>query len=318
LAVADESAGETGGSAASGAGLPDTNRKITFSASYIIETRKYDEDYANIDRLVREAGGYIAGEETVARPYESEGTTGRSSYFSLKIPVEGYDSFLGKLEKVGEPSSKSKSSEDLTSEYFDTESRLEILKVRRDRLTGYIKNASKPADIVAFEKDLSDVLIEIDQYEGNKRRLDQLVDYAAVDVTLSEMITPETIGKDGKPLGDRASDAFQLSVKGVGEFLQNAAVFFAGAAPVIALIVVIIVVIWLIVKYARRTRARYIAAHPEKIKKKIQQNYAPYAQPAPYVQPTPTPQEQPAPNAPPAGTESTNNSAPGKDNKEEK
>jgi hypothetical protein len=248
----------------SGAGLPGTSRKITFSASYTLETKRYDEDYARIVNLVRDAGGYIAGEETVAYPYETEGMTGRSSYFSLKIPVDGYDSFLDKLAKVGEVGNKSKSSEDLTAEYFDTESRIEILKMRRDRLTGYIQNATKAADIVEFEKELSEVLSELDQYEGNKRRLDQLVDYATVDVSLNEMISPETIGKDGRPLGNRASDAFRISVTGVGEFLQNAAVFFAGAAPVIALIVVILVVIWLIVRGVRRARAKYREGRPEK------------------------------------------------------
>ncbi|MDR2163522.1 MAG: DUF4349 domain-containing protein [Clostridiales Family XIII bacterium] len=252
-AIAQESSLD---SAKVGAGLPESGRKITFSASYTIETKKYDEDYALIDKLVSDAGGYIANEDTVAYQHESQGTTGRSSYFSLKIPVAGYDTFLDKLAKVGEVTNKTKSSNDLTSEYFDTESRIEILKMRRDRLTGYIKNATKPADIVQFERELSEVLIELDQYEGNKRRLDQLVDYASVDVGLNEMITPETIGKDGKPLGDRASDAFRLSVTGMSEFLRNAVVFFAGATPVIALIVVMLLVIWIAVRGVRRARAK--------------------------------------------------------------
>jgi hypothetical protein len=243
-------------SAQSGVGLPGAGRKITFSASYTIETKKYDEDYGRINRLVQDAGGYIANEQTEAYPYESAGATGRNSYFSLKIPAEGYDSFLDKLSKVGEVANKTKSSEDLTAEYFDTESRINVLKMRRDRLTEYIRNATKPADIVQFEQELSQVLIDLDQYEGNKRRMDQLVDYATVDVTLREMITPETIGKDGQPLGGRASDAFRLSATGVGEFLQSAAVFLAGAAPVIALIAVILIVIWLIVRGIRRVRPK--------------------------------------------------------------
>jgi hypothetical protein len=267
------------GAAGSGAGIPDTNRKITFSASFGIDTKRYDEDYAKINKLVSDADGYIASEESHADTYESVGNSGRSSYFSVRIPVGGYNSFLDNLAKIGQISNKNKTSEDLTSEYFDTEARIEMLEIRRDRLVGYIKSATKADDIVAFERDLSDVLLELDQYEGNKRRLDQLVDYATVEITLSELITPETIGKDGEPLGDRASEAFSLSAKGVDEFLQNAAVFFAGAAPVIALIVVVIVIVWIIIILIRRGREKYYAAHPDKRKVKDNRGamYMPYA-----------------------------------------
>jgi hypothetical protein len=275
-----------------GVGLPDANRKITFSASYSLETKSYDKDYAQINRLVAESGGYIANEETVAYPYEFENTQGRSSYFTLKIPVGTYDSFLDNIAKIGEVANKSKSSEDLTAEYFDTEARIEMLQMRKNRLTGHIKNATKAADIVEFERELSDVLLELDQYEGNKRRLDQLVDYANVNVTLSELITPETIGKDGQPLGDRASDAFLMSATGVGEFLRDAAVFFAGAVPVIVLIVVILVIVWLIIKGVRRSRAKYYEAHPEnrKVKQVYNTAQAPYS---PYVEPNPPMRQEP-------------------------
>jgi hypothetical protein len=294
--VAEETAAVATDASGESVGRPDANRKITFSASYTLETKSYDKDYTQINRLVTEAGGYIASEETSAYPYEYENTMGRSSYFTLKIPVGKYNSFLDSLVKVGEVANKNKSSEDLTSEYFDTEARIEMLQMRKDRLTEYIKNATKAADIVAFEKDLSDVLLELDQYEGNKRRLDQLVDYATVTVSLNELITPETIGKDGEPLGDRASDAFKMSATGVGEFLQNAAVFFAGAVPVLALIAVIILIIWLIVRYVRRARARYYEAHPEK--RKAQKVYATVSSPyvSPYTeQPPQQPQQQQQP-----------------------
>ncbi|MDR3224926.1 MAG: DUF4349 domain-containing protein [Clostridiales Family XIII bacterium] len=286
-----------GGSA--GAGLPDSNRKITFSASFTVDTKAYDADYAKINQIVSDFGGYIASEETQAYPYQTEQTTGRSSYFSLRIPVKGYDSFLTKLEQIGEVANKNKSSDDLTAEYFDTEARIEMLEMRKVRLTEYIKSATKAADIVAFEKELSDVLLELDQYEGNKRRLDQLVDYASVDVTLEELITPETIGKDGEPLGSRASDAFSISVTGVGEFLQDAAVFLAGAAPVLVLLIVFLIIIWVIVKLIRRARAKYYEAHPEKKKKQKQVQYVPYT--SPNQQPIQAPQQpqQPQQQKPP-------------------
>jgi hypothetical protein len=264
-------------SAAEG-GAATAGRKITFSANFTIDTKKYDADYAKIMQLVSGAGGYIANEESHAYPYETP-AVGRNSYLSLRIPVNGYDSFLAEVEKVGEVVDKGKSSEDLTSQYFDTEARIEMLTMRKDRLTEYIKGATKAADIVEFEKELSDVLLELDQYEGEKRRLDQLVDYATVEVYLNEVITPETIGKDGEPLGSRASDAFSLSATGVGRFLQNAAVFLAWLAPILALVAVLLVIAWLIVRLVRRLRAKYYERHPER-RTATRQQYMPIGMPA--------------------------------------
>jgi len=309
------SSASTSASADDGTGFVDVSgsvqdgRKITFSASYSINTKSFDADYAKINNLIVKAGGYVSYENTT--DYSSYGRNqGRQSYLTALVPANGYDSFLDQLSGIGDVTDKSKSSQDLTSQYFDTQARIDMLEIRKDRLMGYLVDAKDAADIVAFEKELSDVLYELDQYQGTQRQLDQLVAFATVNISLNELITPETIGKDGEPLGSRASDAFGLSMNGVGNFLQGVVVFFAGAAPVIVLLVVIALIVWLIVRATRPARERQRAAREERAKKKAQartpQYSAPYwqqpgYQPAPpYGQPqTPEPQAQPVQTVPP-------------------
>ena len=253
-ASVDEVAKEDGGYT-NISGSVQSGRKITFSASMSINTKSFDADYKRINDMVVQAGGYIANENT--SDYSSYGRNeGRRAYLSARVPAEGYDSFLDRLSGVGDVTNKTKSSEDLTSQYFDTEARIEMLELRKERLMAYLVEAEEAADIVEFERELSNVLYELDNYQGYKRQLDRLVEYAVVDINLSELITPETIGKDGEPLGDRASEAFGLSVNNVRIFLQNAAVFFAGAAPVIALLVIILVIVLVIVRVTRPLRER--------------------------------------------------------------
>ena len=305
------SSASTNTSADDGTGFVDVSgsvqdgRKITFSASYSINTKNFDADYAKINDIIVNAGGYVSYENTT--DYSSYGRNqGRQSYLTALVPADGYNSFLDKLSGIGDVTDKSKSSQDLTSQYFDTQARIDMLEIRKERLMGYLVDAKDAADIVAFEKELSDVLYELDQYQGTQRQLDQLVSFATVNINLTELITPETIGKDGEPLGSRASDAFGLSMNGVGNFLQGVVVFFAGAAPVIVLLAVIALIIWLIVRATRPFRERQRAVREERAKKKAQarppQYSAPYwqqsgYQPAPpYGQPqTPEPQTQPVP-----------------------
>jgi flagellar basal body-associated protein FliL len=244
--------------------VSQSGRKITFSAVYSIETKRFDEDYGRIVALVKNTNGYIANENTDAHSYYS-GSQGRSSWLTLRIPVGGYDTFLTEIDGVGDIVNKGKSSQDLTSQYFDTESRIELLEMRKTRLIEYIEKAEDPEVIIEFERELTNVLYDLDSYQGTKRGMDQMVDYATVDVTLYEVITAETIGKDGEPLGERAQNAFQMSLNGVGDFLRSVAVFFAGAVPVIVLIVVILIIIWLIVKLIRWIRRKYNDKHAEKV-----------------------------------------------------
>jgi len=262
--VPGESAqGLAGGGAAAAAA---DGRKITFSASLNIETKQFDKDYASIVGIVEEAGGYVASENSHAGSGAQTQYTARDAWLSARVPADGFDGTLDTLGAVGNVTNRTKSSEALRSQYFDTEARIEMLELRKDRLMEYLVTAEDAADIVAFEQELSQVLYDLDQYQGEKRRLDSLVDYATVDIYLQELVTPETIDKDGEPLGDRASDAFGVSAKGVKTFLENVLVWLAGAVPVLLLIAAIIVVIRLIVVVTRKARLKYREKHPKKEK----------------------------------------------------
>lgn len=288
--------------------LPDTNRKLTYSASFDINTKQYDADYTKIGELLSAQGGYVASEETSGATSDTGKNYGRSSYLSLRVPTDNLTTFMDGISGIGEVVGKHKSTEDLTSQYYDTDARIEMLEMRKERLMGYLANATAAEDIVAFEQELSEVLYELDQLQGNKRHMDDLIEYATVDVTLRELITPETIGSDGQPLGDRASDAFSMSMTGVGEFWNNFAIFWAAAAPVLLVIAIFAAAIWGIVKLILFARKKYYAAHPEKVKApRPQQYYPPYPpqQTPPMNQPVQP--QTPTPQAPKNDTESKDN-----------
>jgi Na+-transporting methylmalonyl-CoA/oxaloacetate decarboxylase gamma subunit len=270
-----------------------SGRKITFSASMSINTKNFDADYAKINGLIAQYGGYVSFEEM--SDFTSYGRNqGRYSMMTALVPADGYNSFLADIITVGDVTNKNKWSQDLTAQYFDTAARIEMLELRKERLMGYLVEAEDAADIVEFERELSSVLYELDMYQGEKRHLDRLVEYSTVDVRLTELITPETIGKDGEPLGDRASTAFRFSVDGVGRFLEGVVVFFAGAAPVLALLAVIAAIVLLIVRLTRplREKARIAReAREEKRAIKAAQYRAGRRQPA-YAQPQAYGQQQ--------------------------
>jgi hypothetical protein len=287
-----ESVEGSGGSAGytTASGNVADGRKITFWASVSINTKNFDADYRAINDYIIGSGGYVASEELT--DYTSYGRNeGRRTYLSVRVPAEGFEPFLDQITTVGEVTNKSKNSEDLTRLYFDTEARIEMLELRKERLMQYILEADSAADIVEFERELASVLYELDQYQGYKRQLDQLVDYSTVDIYLTELITPETIGKDGELLGERASSAFSMSVTNVRRFLENTVVFIAGAIPVLFLLGVFAAIIWAVLKVTRPKREKLQAARDARQAQRAQARMMATA-PAAYVQPQPFVQQQ--------------------------
>ncbi|MEA5002655.1 MAG: DUF4349 domain-containing protein [Christensenella sp.] len=249
----------------SNAALPDTNRKLTYSATFDISTKQYDSDYNKINTEIGAVGGYIEHESSGTNaPYNTQ-TPARYTTMTMRIPVDNYNAFLDKLSGIGEVTNKQKNTEDFSDQYYDTTSRIDLLEGQKARLMEHLATATNTEDIIALEQEITDVIYELDQLQGNVRRMDNLVEYATVSMNLTELITPETIGSDGQPLGDRASEAFSLSMTGVGRFLENFAIGFMAALPVIILIVIIIVIVLIVIRLVRVLMKKYRVKHPKKI-----------------------------------------------------
>ena len=247
----------------------NANRKMTYSASFSINTKAYDSDYDQIKAELTAVGGYIENEDSTAIPSDGSRIYGRSSYFTLRVPAT-----------------------DITDQYTDTDSRIAVLEERKNRLMTHLQNATETEDVIAIENQLADTIYELEQLQGSKRHMDNVVDYATVSVSLTELITPETIGSDGQPLGDRASDAFAMSMSGVGEFMENFAIFWAAAAPVLIVIAIFAVIIFLIIKLVRFLMKKYRAKHPKPVRPPVYQQQPYMQQP---MRPMAPPQQAPIP-----------------------
>lgn len=233
--------------------IPETDRKLIYSASFQITTKNYDADYSAIKTELGAVNGYVQSENSY-----TTGAGTRHSSFTLRVPVSDYDAFLDAISGIGKIMDKQISTEDVSDSYYDTEARIEILEQRKERLMEHLDRATKMSDIIELEAELSDVLYEIDQHKGTKRHLDNLVDYTTVGVELNEEVSVETITPDGdEPLGDRASNAFSLAMTEAGKTLEDFVVGLAGAVPVLIVIAIIVVVVLVIVRVsAKRARAR--------------------------------------------------------------
>lgn len=226
--------------------------KIIRTVNFTIQTRNYESDYEAIRQLVADYGGRIENLST-----SGDGSSGslRRASFTLRIPSERLDEFIGGAKGVGKVSSYSESSEDVSESYYDTENRLNTQRVKMERLTELMKKARDITDLIELENAISDTQYWIDYYTGSLRGYDSKVNDSYVYVNLRELSDAASIEVKSLTLGERILSAVKVSLETAGDVLQALVIFLIAALPWIAALAVVIIVIRLIVRRRKHKKA---------------------------------------------------------------
>lgn len=146
------------------------------------------------------AAGVLAGIATNAGGYVSSSYTGTSYYnrlsgsVVLRVPASQFDNVLSGVKAIGTVKSVSTQSQDVTSEYVDTEARINAYKNQLAQYNVIMKNATDTKDVLAVQQQIDTVQTELDQAAGQMKYLSNRIDYATISVSLQE---PEPVGGSG-------------------------------------------------------------------------------------------------------------------------
>lgn len=227
------------------------NKKLIYRANVVMEVKDYGKAQSEVRNLAALSGGYIVEFTENQSQHEQGGT------IILKIPSSGFSSFLDRLEKLEHESlQRSMQGQDVSEEYVDLESRLKVKQAMESRYLQFLKDATKTSQMVEFANELERIQTEIEQIRGRMRYIDQNVAYSTVEIRLyqPESKQPGQV-KGTQPLGHRALNALDGSLKAISEVLGWLIVILSGALPVFLLIGLIAAPVW-IVHRKRLKRAR--------------------------------------------------------------
>ena len=161
---------------------PDSNRKLVRNAQVELEVIAFDDAVQKITALVAEQRGYVATSSS-----EKQANGKLRGEVVVKVLPETLDAFLLKLRGLGELKNQTLGTEDVTKQYFDTDSRLKNARVMETRLIDILKTKSnKVADLLEVEKELGRVRATIEEMQGALKYMDAQVAFATVTITLAE------------------------------------------------------------------------------------------------------------------------------------
>ncbi len=147
----------------------------------------------------------------------ASGDLGGFGTLTLSVPADKLDTALDQLAKVGTVLRRNTSSQDVTSQYVDTESRLKTMRASVDRVRALMAQARDLGQVVALESEMSRREADLESLESQLNALRASVDRSTLAVSLSTPTSvSEPVSNKGFLAGLRSGwDAFTASASGL-------------------------------------------------------------------------------------------------------
>lgn len=250
LAVTAE---ESGSGAENTADVLPENRKWVITMNIDTETEDMDTALDSLNRQIRELNGYVQ-EQNIRNGSTYSSSRYRSASLTVRIPAEQLDIFTSSLTEFTNVVSSSRSAEDITLSYVDTETRITALETERDRLLELMEQAETMSDLLEIESRLTDVNYELERYGSRLRTMDNQVSYATIYLSVREVKEYTPVAE--QTLWEKISSGFLDSLKGLGNGIVN---FFAWIVIKLPYLVVYGLILWGLGILFRRWRRRRAA-----------------------------------------------------------
>ncbi len=260
---AENSDSVTGGGAK--AGSPDElediiiKEMLVYSCNMTVDTLEFDSSLAGFRAALSSCGGFVETEN-----YSDGGSSGKwykegeqkwKSYTAtVRVPSGSYEEFVNMAGGLGDLRSKTSTVQNLSREYSDLSTTLEIYLAKEERYLARLSEITDEEYALQVERELTDIQIQIANIRNRMSTIRTDVAYSYVYITLNEVkeYVSEPVKTD--TFGDRLSVTLRTAGSGFLRFLERLLFVIIYAAPYLIFIGVIVLIIVLIVKGIRKRR----------------------------------------------------------------
>jgi len=227
-------------------------RKLIYTYRAEMQTLEFEETVASIESAVQKAGGYIeqssrsgSGAIDYGRVYE------RTASYTLRVPANAAGDFVESLADIAAVTYSNQWVDDVTDYYYDSEARLNNLRVQETRLLELLAQAENMSDMITIEQALSEVRYQIESLDGTIRRLDKEIEFSSIDLYIQEVFEASQLKAAPLTLSERISTRFSNSIEDIKEFGEDFIVWLIGDSLIILIWVLVIAAAVLILRKLR-------------------------------------------------------------------
>jgi len=268
IALSEEAEAMPAGSVGEGTAIntPTDNRKIIKTVSMNIESKYFERDIENLQKLAIDNGGYI---ESSSIENRSSSSSRSFAYYVFKIPTENLDNFLNSTKSDFSVIKNNTNAKDISFDYYDTEARIASLRIQQTRLNELVKEASGLEDIILLNQQLSDVEYQIESLTGSIKRWDNQIEYTSVSIDVQGLHEAD-VG-DSAGFLDKLENTFYSSLNLMRTLFEITILIIVFLAPYAVIAGGLSFVIYKIVKINSKKKKKE-KKHTKKVNNDIEKN----------------------------------------------
>ncbi|MDD3174172.1 MAG: DUF4349 domain-containing protein [Herbinix sp.] len=212
-----------------------------------VETQDFDNLITELDTRISNLGGYVESSQINGKSIYDSNVTRRGNIVA-RVPSEKAGEFLSTVNEEANVVNNEKTSDNVSLEYIDAQSRIDTLKIEQERLFAILEKADNLENIITLESRLSEIRYELQNYESQLRSYDNKVEYSTITLNIQEVtrITPVT---EVKPtFTSRIKTGFSDTIYNISEGFKNFVVWFIVNLPYLLIWGLIIFIVVIIVR----------------------------------------------------------------------
>ncbi|HUG86375.1 MAG TPA: DUF4349 domain-containing protein [Euzebya sp.] len=156
-----------------------------------VQPGEFDEAFRQVIVRAQELGGHVAGSSSSTHPVpavedgEDDGVlvTGQ---VTIRIPVRNFEDLLTVVGEAGEIVDRNVTSQDVTAEFTDLESRRRHLQAQERFYLGLLEEAATVQDAIAVQQQLDGIQGQIEQITGRLTLLEDRTSFSTLTVQIRE------------------------------------------------------------------------------------------------------------------------------------
>jgi len=232
---------------------PVEERMIIWTGNVSLIVKDAEKSLEEVEALAKELGGYVVNSSSW---YQEEQL--RAS-LTIRVPAEEFDTAMERLKDLAiKVESRNVSTQDVTEEYTDLDSRLRNLEATEtellELLTEVRQRTSKAEDVLAVHREVSNIRGQIEQVKGRQQYLEKMTAMATINIELIPDVLARPIVVAGwRPTGT-AANALRTLVTTL-QFIVDAAIWIIiYVLPTLVVIAIPFFILGLIWRGWRRRR----------------------------------------------------------------
>ncbi|SHI16083.1 protein of unknown function [Sporobacter termitidis DSM 10068] len=228
--------------------------KIIYNFSAQVETTAFDDTLKNLDALLAGFGAFVENSYVSGNSYGN--TTFRSAEYTIRVPVGSFKGMTDALPLLGNVSKASTTSQNITAQFIDTQSRLDAYKTEESRLLAMLDKTTTVQDMITIESRLSDVRYQIESLTSTLQNWQNQVDFSTVALHISEVAEIKEQVSAQRTYWERMRDGISGTLNGIGTFFKSLFMAIVVALPVLIILAVLAAAALVIYRTVRKKRAK--------------------------------------------------------------